>query len=144
MSIDQTFANSADDPAVTNLIQDYITSRDQLPVCNCGTATRKCTGNSITSACRQTISPDGGVYTKLDQGGFLNFDYQTKLNELNTVFDNILNEISIKKNFIANPPNPQDPNLPALIEENEDDIARMGLTLEELSIYVTQIRIQLA
>ncbi|MDQ3021023.1 MAG: hypothetical protein M3R36_10690 [Bacteroidota bacterium] len=142
MPIDQTFANSSVDPNVSQLINGYVISRDALPPCNCGTSARVC--NGTLRACRRSTSPDGGVYTKLDRGGFLGFDYDSKMTELNTISSDILNKITTKKNFIDNPPDPTDPNLSELLEKASEDIGMMALVLEELAYYKTQIQIDLA
>ncbi len=146
MDIDQEFANSANDPAIMTVINEYIDSRDSLPACNCsGTSESPCSGSTLR-ACRKVVSPNGGVYTKLDQNGGLGSEAfnQTVLDDMETNYNMVLSKITEKKIFIENPPDPQIPDLAAKMLAAKNDIDRMAFVLEELSFYITQLRIHLA
>lgn len=136
MEINQTFADSANDAAVTQLITDYLGDRD-LPLCNCNPSQKVCKGSN---AC----IPNGGVYTKLDRDTVLEFDFAATLANLNSRFDSIIDKISEKKSFIEDPPDPNDPELDEQIQEATDDIERLTQVLNELTFYTTQLRIHLA
>lgn len=136
MEINQSFADSAIDPAVKQQIEGYLNDKD-LPLCNCNPSQKVCNG---TKACL----PNGGVYTKLDRDTVLEFDFGATLNNLNSRFDSILDKITEKKSFIADPPDPEDPDLEEETQKATDDIERLTQVLNELTYYTTQLKILLA
>ncbi len=146
MDINQEFANSVNDPTVRGLMNEYVSSRDEKVFpCNCGgTTTKRCIG--VLRTCIQTNAPEGGVYTKLDQTGGIDFraSHTALLNDLNAKYYTILNKISEKKIFIEDPPHPEDPDLQVKMENAKDEIEKMALVLNEISYYINQIKIDLA